>query len=120
PPEIYQSPAGSLSAGLFLCPKSIEGDQLSTTTLWFWRVGRRQKSIKAPQVLYLRGFFYVQNPSKATSFWPHPPPLLTPLPHAQRRFHVEIFCFFETKRGEIASVVHPYERAQGRRVRHGS
>ncbi|MBU0551737.1 hypothetical protein KJ940_09630, partial [Myxococcota bacterium] len=29
PPEIYQSPAGFLSAGLFLCPKSIEGDQLS-------------------------------------------------------------------------------------------
>ncbi|MBU1900150.1 hypothetical protein KKB55_20600, partial [Myxococcota bacterium] len=45
----------------------FEGDQLSATTPWFWRVGRRQKFIKAPQVLYLRGFFYVQNPSKATN-----------------------------------------------------
>ncbi|MBU0549944.1 hypothetical protein KJ940_00475, partial [Myxococcota bacterium] len=37
PPEIYQSPAGFLSAGLFLFS--------------------RQKFIKAPQVFYLRGFF---------------------------------------------------------------
>ncbi|MBU1430519.1 hypothetical protein KKF91_08165, partial [Myxococcota bacterium] len=66
PPEIYQSPAGSLSAGLFLF-RRFEGDQLSATTPWFWRVGRRQKSIKAPQVLYLRGFFYVQNRLKATN-----------------------------------------------------